>query len=845
MSEQNSAWKSLHETVSTHVTARKTDFYILCVDDEPDLLEILQETIPASGFKCVSKSSAKEALAWLEENGWRTALIISDFNMPEMDGFAFCREVPAVYSIPFVILSAFVDREMALKGVDFKIAAFVSKPASDEQLADVIAKHALSRLTSLSDDLELHQGFIEDAKGLLEQIEPLILGFEESPSDKEALNSLYGMVHTIKGASGFFEPKTMHNFVHKYEDRLKQLQSSGQPVSAASVGMMLKATDTIRKLLTEMEAHSFVTKDIAPLLACLEISDEPAAQAEEAEVAAPTKERAAKIDELRVEVALLDRFIQASGEMTVVRNMITKSVQAIEKSHKSDRDVQMLIELLEEFHKINASVQGQISDLRKVPLRTVIKSLPRIVRDLSKGLGKSVTFSSEGDDVRVDTAVINALSKSLVHIVRNSLDHGLEPTSQRGEKNPAGKIEIRSLIKDDFVIVEVSDDGRGINTPKIIEKAVSQNLFTREQLAAMAPEDVHLLIFESGFSTADQVTDVSGRGVGMSVVKESVEELGGHIQIDTKAGVGTTIRLVIPVPKSVLIKNCLFVAAGREEYGIPHDQIVRVVHGPKIEEVLGRQVFRMGPNLIPVVSLSRLFTGALAKNPETFVIVKTNQGTSYALPIDEVHDFEDTVVKPLEGFVRSTRVFSGATFLGDGSIGLVLDVEGIAQTAQVEHEEALEKPKAKKEVEAQAEESAEYLLFELGDKQPFAIPAGNLHRIEEMNFAEAIHKAPWRKVPYRNGILNVIAVEAAVSGREESTALKLTSPVLVVEVDNQKFGLEISAVREFFRTADEVLAPPCQEFGVIGNLVYQGRTITVVDPDVLIRAQLAGRKLAG
>lgn len=816
-----SNFESIKTKVEAWASARKTELYLVCVDDEPEILDLLSNTLSASGFKIQKFTDPKAALDWIKTNSWRVALVISDIKMPVLDGFALAQQVPP--GTPFAILSGHVDREMAMKGVELKVAAFLSKPAPEEELIALIEKEALPRASSINDELELLQGFAEDAKGLLEQIEPLVLGFEESPTDREALNSLYGMVHTIKGASGFFEPKTMHNFVHKFEDKLKQLQASNAPVSSASVGMMLKATDIVRKLLDELEQHNYQTTDITPLLSCLEVQDTPSSTVEEGE-AGPAKERAQKSNELKVDVSLLDRFIQASGEMTVVRNMITKSVQAIEKSYKSDRDVQMLSELLEEFHKINASVQTQIADLRKVPVKSVLKSLPRIVRDLSKSLGKQVNYSTEGDDLRVDTAVIEALSKSLVHLVRNSLDHGLETPEQRGDKGPAGNILIRSFLKDEHVYVEVSDDGRGINTAKVREKALG--IYPREQVLAMSNEQIHLLIFESGFSTAEKVTDVSGRGVGMSVVKESVEALGGEIQIATESGKGTTFRLVIPVPKSVLIKNCLFLRAAGQEFGIPHDQIVRVIRDPKLERLEGRQVFRVGEELLEIASLSRLFHSSAEAEESTYVVVRGGSGGCYALPISEVHDFEDTVIKPLEPFVRRAGIFLGATFLGDGSVGLVLDIDGVARTAGINGEAvSLVKPVAARS------DGTDYLLFELSE-QLCAIPANTLSRIEELDLKDALPQKNCRKIPYRGGILPVVEVAKAL-GSPEHRGDTSKSHVLVVQVEDRTYGMQISRVREFIRCESALIPLPKPEPGVLGSLVHLGKTVTVVDPGKL------------
>jgi two-component system, chemotaxis family, sensor kinase CheA len=836
--------KEIREKVQQWSAARKMDFYVMCVDDESDILEILSEIVQSAGFKCVTFTNPLDAVAWYKDNAWRLALVISDFNMPEMDGFAFNRALPRVPPVPFVILSAHVDKETALKAIECKIVAFLSKPSAHGEIAQLLQKEALARANIINEEQELLQGFLDDAKGLVEQIEPLVLGLGSNPNDREALNSLFGMVHTIKGASGFFEPKILHNFAHKFEDKLNAMRSGATAVSGAAVGMMLKATDVLRQLLGEMESRKHISLDVAPLLACLETGEQDGS-AEIAGTAAVGEggqggaKAPPKTSELKVDVSLIDEFIQASGEMTVMRTMITKSVQAIEKSYRSDRDVQMLGELLEEFHKINASVQSRISELRKVPVRTVIRSFPRIVRDVSKQLGKKVNLVVEGDDMRVDTAVIDALSKSMVHLVRNSLDHGLEAPEDRGGKDPTGTIRIRAYTKDEHVYVEVSDDGRGINTARVKEKARTMNLYSQQELDAMSPEQIHLLIFEAGFSTAAQVTDLSGRGVGMSVVKESVEALGGKIVIETEAGKGAIFRLVIPVPKSVLIKNSLFVSVCGGVFAIPHDQIVRVIHDPEIEDLHGRPYFRLGGELLPVARLDLLFGEEADAAATTYIIVKTAAGVPYAIPIREVHEFEDAVIKPVEAFVKQAGVFAGATFLGDGSVGLVLDLDGVAEATGMQAEK-VQTSAAKDEKQEQAttdSHSNDFLLFDLSDELPYAIPLRSLLRIEEFKFDETEEASAWRKVPYRDGVLHILDVQSAL-GEKAPTGSSRHAPVLVVDVKGHKFGLKIGLVREFFASEKEMIPAPTAQTGVLGNLIYQERTLTVLDPELLVRKML-------
>ena len=276
-------------------------------------------------------------------------------------------------------------------------------------------------------------------------------------------------------------------------------------------------------------------------------------------------------DVIKVPTKILNEFMELSGEITVIRNTVNKLVSNLQKELTGNPDLYLLAEFLEEMHKINSSMQSKITELRKVSLKNIYRTFPRTVRDLNLSLGKQIDLKIFGDELRVDTKLAQVLKNSLIHVIRNSADHGIESAEKRRANNKEGKgtINLRSFEAGDDVIVEVEDDGGGIDSSRIASRAVEKNLYTVDEVNRLTEKQVFKIIMEPGFSTAAQVTDISGRGVGMDMVKSSVESIGGKIDIDSQLGQGTKFSLKLPIPKSVMIIQSLLVRIGQREFNVP------------------------------------------------------------------------------------------------------------------------------------------------------------------------------------------------------------------------------------------------------------------------------------
>ena len=549
-----------------------SDLKVLCVDDEPGILEIYSQAITAAGLTPILCTNPIVAEQRFRDEIANIVLVISDLQMPEKSGFEFRSAIlPEALTVPFVVVSAYITKEMALEAIDLKIDGFFDKPVSDLEFAGFLDKFSKPRIESIRESQMIEAVFIEEATAIIEEMDSVLLGLDQDRASAERINLIFRCVHTIKGSSGVLPTDIVTRYAHHYEDIISSLKKGELEFTDAVYETLLKGFDRIKELLAAASAKTLRTYRLEDLLLDLEL--QPASRAptdssaQEGAKAQPQAAAQQKPKEnISVPIEILESLSGCSGEITVIRNMVNKLVRSIAQQNPGSSDVQNLGELLDEMHKVNSTVQSHITDLRKVPISNVLKTIPRIVRDLGKELNKPISLKVEGEKLRIDNSLAHVLSNSLVHLIRNSADHGIEDPATR---KALGKPEIGSVYIDcrevgEEILITIKDDGRGIDPDKIRSKALEKSLYTATQLSEMSSQQILAIIFASGFSTAAKVSDVSGRGVGMDMVKTSVEAVGGSITIDSLFGSGSTFTLRLPVPKSVLIITSLVVEiAGR------------------------------------------------------------------------------------------------------------------------------------------------------------------------------------------------------------------------------------------------------------------------------------------
>ena len=431
-------------------------------------------------------------------------------------------------------------------------------------------------------------------------------------------------------------------------------------------------------------------------------------------------------------MALLNRMMNLVGELVLTRNQVLQATAA-------DPNMTLLSRRLD---MVTADLRESVMKARMQPVSNIFSKMPRMVRDLSQSLGRRVRLQMEGQETELDKSLLEAIKDPLTHAVRNSLDHGIEPPEvrQAAGKDPEGTLRLRAVQEGSHVVIEVSDDGAGIAVEKVRQKAIERGLITAERAAQLAERELLQLVFLPGFSTAAAVTNVSGRGVGMDVVRTNVEKIGGKVEIDSRAGKGTTLRMRIPLTLAII--PALIVRSVSQSFALPQAALSELVHIPPeraataIEWIESAPLYRLRGRLLPLVFLDRLLMpgrGAQSclRDRDNFIAVLDADGRRFGLVVDWLADPEEIVVKPLSAVLKDIGLYSGATVLGNADLALILDPGSIAVKAGVtmsSDEEAAQA--AEEDSESRGRQEMRYLLVEVAGRQA-AVPLADVLRIEQ------------------------------------------------------------------------------------------------------------------
>jgi len=622
----------------------------------------------------------------------------------------------------------------------------------------------------LLNDPEMVEAFVAEAKEHLDNIEDDFLLLEKQKDDPEQaqLDKVFRAIHSVKGAAGFLGLSKMSELAHVMEALLTKMRSGKILPESEYIDSLLAGVDLLSTMLQNIQQSNEVDiKLVHDQL--INLTDKGV----EGGKAAPVKEKAPaavvtkgkKVPEkatvdisntVRITVDILDRLMVQAGELVLIRN---QHLLTIDESDAMSRSIAHRLDL------ITSELQETIISTRMQPVGKVIDKFPRVVRDLGKSLGKQIQINITGSNAELDKTILESLTDPLTHIIRNSCGHGLETPEERVKagKPKTGMINISAFHEAGRVNIKITDDGRGVDIDRIGQKVLEKGLKTEAELEQMSHQDLLNLVFLPGFSTMDKADDISGRGVGMDVVKTSIEKLGGSFEFDSAVGVGTTILLRLPLTLAII--PSLIVASGEYLYAIPQVSLVELVSlyddeiFTKIERADDQEVYRLRGRLLPIVRLSeilarpKLFTretrseiaetyysqykdqakafkedkSTLEFNDSlTFVVLKVGNN-HYGLIIDEIVGTEEIVVKPLHPAVKSLGIYSGATIMGNGKTALILDVGGIARHAGITLAERIMEEREK---EFRSEEMQTVLLFKSGPKEQLALSLPLIRRIE-------------------------------------------------------------------------------------------------------------------
>jgi len=731
---------------------------------------------------------------------------------------------------------------------------------------------------------QLIHDLVEESVEGLDQFDSEVLALEKGESGPDTLNTMFRVIHSLKGTSGCLGLGRIESLAHVGENLLSLLREGKVEAQPRTTSTLLRYSDALRAMLHSLgldgkEGEHDHAQLVADLTALSNLGENPQGQAEAAglfedlpeDLPAPTpaapvsaavvppapaapvgpanpparaQEKAAVVSggiaetAIRVDVGQLDSLMDLVGELVLARNQILQFAGRLAEP--------TLLNATQRLNIITTKLQENVMKTRMQPISNVWSKFPRIVRDLSRELGKRVNLVMEGRETELDRTIIEAVKDPLTHLVRNAIDHGLETPGVRSAagKPEEGLLRLRAFHESGHVNIEILDDGSGISRDRVVQKAIQKGLLHADQASRLADREVYALLFAPGFSTAEKVTNISGRGVGLDVVKKNIEKIGGSVDIQSDPGRSTTIRVKIPLTLAIipaLIINC----AG-SRYATPQASLVELVliengqAARAIEYVDTSPVYRLRGSLLPLLSLrEQLELERAAESQEAvYLLVLQAEGKQFGLMVDGIHDTEEIVVKPLGKELNGLSVFAGATIMGDGRVALILDVLGVARRACVlDHAGRDEAAKGIAEIRNSDNREGgtrqSLLLFAIGGDQPAAIPLSHVARLEEFA-ASAVEKAANAEVvQYRGQIMPLLHV-GRVLARESSSADE-TVRVVVYNHRGVNIGLVVDRVLD---TVDGVFSiQRCMDRpGVLGSGVVQHRVTDFLDPDALIRA---------
>jgi two-component system chemotaxis sensor kinase CheA len=585
---------------------------------------------------------------------------------------------------------------------------------------------------------DLIADFVAECREMLEALGGEIVAWEAEPEDRARLDSIFRFVHTVKGNCGFFEFPRLEALSHAAEDALADVRAGRRKADGALVSAVLAIIDRIGEMVAAIDAgEDMPAGDDSALIDALAPGAE--APAAPVAVAAADGKSANAPRTIRLSVELLDRVMSTVSDMVLARNELARRLR--ESEHEVAVDG-----AFERLSAIIAEMRDAITRTRMQRIENLFVGLPRMIRDLSAELGKQVLVDIEGGDVELDREMIEMIRDPLTHIIRNAVDHGIETPAERlkAGKREIGILAISARQSGNQILIDIQDDGRGIDGRKLVEKALAAGLVEPDAAKHLSPRDQLALIFEAGLSTAQAVTAISGRGVGMDVVRSNIERIGGTVEVDSNAGEGT--RMTLRVPLTLTIIPALSVSVGDHHFAIPRSAIDEIVRAKgesvSLDMVGGAAVATIRGKRIPQVSLSDILGLPSEVEPSEckLIVLRPAGGDVYALSVDRIHDHEELVVKPAAPAVMATGLYAGTTLADDGSPILLLDPAGLAEVGGVKLESIERAARIADGPVAKEARATEVLLFRGLDGGRRAIRLALVDRIEEVEPA-AIRKA--------------------------------------------------------------------------------------------------------
>ena len=721
---------------------------------------------------------------------------------------------------------------------------------------------------------DLLRDFVTETHESLDVVDVELVRFEQEPNNAKILGNVFRLVHTIKGTCGFIGLPRLEALAHAAETLMGKFRD-GHPATSEAVTLILATIDRIKQILESLEREQREPegndKDLITDLERMVVDLGPAVRREETRhtvgaltpqvLERPLRPGEDSLDDLerafretpvdppvtksakpapgetikeedaarganqsiRVTVDTLENLMTMVSELVLTRNQLLEIVRRHEDSEFKVP--------LQRLSSVTAELQEGVMKTRMQPIGNAWQKLPRIVRDLCNELDKQIDLEMHGAETELDRQVLDLIKDPLTHMVRNSADHGLETPAQRraAGKPEHGRIRLSAYHEGGHIIIQVADDGRGLDTARIKAKAIAQGLVAEADADKLSEAQIHKFIFTPGFSTAAKITSVSGRGVGMDVVHNNVDQIGGTIDVKSVAGVG--LSFTIKIPLTLAIVAALIVEAGGDRFAIPQIAVVELVRARaggdhRVERIKDTAVLRLRDKLLPLTRLSQLL-GIESKpgNVESGFIVVTQVGSqSFGIVVDSVFHTEEIVVKPLSSKLRHIAMFSGNTILGDGSVIMIVDPNGVAQSFGTVASSQLDAERAKEVRQTEADEDATSLLvFRAGSTQLKAVPLSLVTRLEEIDARKIELSNGRHMVQYRGQLMPLVSMNDKVHVKSEGA-----QALLVFSDGARSMALVVDEIVDIVEDRLDIQVGG-DDSGVLGSAIVKGQATEIID----------------
>ncbi len=714
---------------------------------------------------------------------------------------------------------------------------------------------------------DLLREFVTETNESLDVVDIELVRFEQDPNNARILANIFRLVHTIKGTCGFLGLPRLETLAHAAETVMGKFRD-GMPATHEAVTVILATIDRIKEILAALDRDQREPEGSdSDLIADLQRIAERAGKPEQiaiattertlgrplrpgevsleelerafqetpvdprpAKAAKPVAQEAVKEEEavktsaqsIRVTVDTIEHLMTMVSELVLTRNQLLEIVRRHDDSEFKTP--------LQRLSNVTAELQEGVMKTRMQPIGSAWQKFPRIVRDLAHDLGKQIELELQGAETELDRQVLDQIKDPLTHMLRNSADHGLENAAERraAGKAPQGHIRLSAYHEGGHIIILVSDDGRGLNTARIKAKAIAQGLVSEAEAEKLSDAQIHKFIFAAGFSTAQEVTSVSGRGVGMDVVRNNIDQIGGTIDVKSVAGQG--VSFIIKIPLTLAIIAALIVEVGGSRFAIPQLSVIELVRVRKggdqrIEWIKDTAVLRLRDKLLPLARLSSLLEIEGKDVSDGAYIVVTQVGSqTFGIVVDSVFHTEEIVVKPMSSKLRDIPMFSGNTILGDGAVIMIIDPNGVARSlgsAAATHAATAERGHTQRAEEA-ADDTTSLLLFRAGSSQPKAVPLSLITRLEEIDARKIELSNGRHMVQYRGQLMPLVSMT------EKPVRSEGAQPLLVFSDGVRSMALVVDEIVDIVEDRLDIQVSSGNA-GVIGSAVIKGQATEIVD----------------